>query len=227
MARPWLVVDGYVQDPEGGAGNFLPHLTERAVQTARPAWGEPLGLPTDYDAIVMTGSAAGVNDGLDWVDELIDFVRGALDAQVPVLGVCFGHQVLATAALGPGTVRQAPRPEVGWYAIESASDPLLGSFPQRFTTFLSHGDEVDPARAGGLRVFARSERCAVQAYQVPGRRAWGVQFHAEMALPEASKLVRRRVGVDLPGDPEETIAGAVDSSALIAALMRNFAALAG
>ena len=62
---------------------------------------------------------------------------------------------------------------------------------------------------------------------MPQKRSWGVQFHAEMAMEEAARLVRRRVGTKVPGDPEAEIAKAVDSSALIAALMRNFVDAAG
>jgi GMP synthase (glutamine-hydrolysing) len=226
--RPWLVVDAYVEDPEGGAVNFLPHLTDREVVTTRPAWGGALERADRFGGVVITGSAAGVNDGLPWVAELVDFIRGAVRDGVPVLGVCFGHQVLAEAVLGPGAIRAAPRPEVGWFEItHSGSSPLLAGTPETFTTFLSHGDEVIPERAGPLEVFARSERCAVQGYRVPDRRAWGVQFHAEMSLAEATELVQRKIGVSLPGDPVEAMSLAVDSRPLIARLMRAFVSQAG
>ena len=110
--------------------------------------------------------------------------------------------------------------------LHHGSDPILSGLPPTFTTFLSHGDEVDPERARDLAVFARSQRCSVQGYQVPGRRAWGVQFHAEMSLTEATAQVRSRVGVDRPGDPDEVLARAVDSAPLIARLMQNFIATA-
>ena len=225
--RPWLVVDCYVEDPEGGAINFLPHLTDREAVVTRPPWGQVLERPERFSGVVLTGSAAGVNDGLPWVEALVDFLRHALTDRVPILGVCFGHQVLAEAAIGPGAIRTAPLPELGWFDItHQDSAPILSGFPPTFSTFLSHGDEVDPQRAGALTVFARSPRCPVQGYRVPGHRAWGVQFHAEMSLAEATKLVRRRIGVDRPGDPEAALAKAVDSSALIARLMRNFIAAA-
>ena len=225
--RPWLVVDCYVEDPEGGALNFLPHLTDREVVSTRPSWGQALDRPDRFAGVVLTGSAARVNDGLPWVASLLDFVRHALSDRVPILGVCFGHQVLAEAAIGPGAIRTAPRPELGWFDItHHGSAPILSGFPSTFPTFLSHGDEVDPERARDLAVFARSQRCSVQGYQVPDRRAWGVQFHAEMSLTEATAQVRRRVGVDHPGDPEAVLARAVDSAPLIAGLMQNFIAAA-
>lgn len=225
--RPWLVVDCYVEDPQGGAVNFLPYLTDREAVSTRPCRGEVLDRPDRFAGVVLTGSAAGVNDGLPWVDSLVEFVRHALVDGVPILGVCFGHQVLAEAAIGPGAIRTAPLPELGWFDItHQDSAPILSGFPSTFSTFLSHGDEVDPLRAGELTVFARSQRCSVQGYQVPDRRAWGVQFHAEMSLSEATELVRRRIGLDYPGDPEAALAMAVDSSPLISRLMHNFIAAA-
>ncbi|MFT5679423.1 MAG: GMP synthase-like glutamine amidotransferase [Myxococcota bacterium] len=221
MMRPWLVVDCYVEDPEGGAGNFLPHLTDREALTARPAWGVLPDRPTRFGGLVITGSAAGVNDGLAWVDGLVEFVRHALADRVPVLGVCFGHQVLAQALLGPGAIRTSPHPEVGWFPItHSSTSPLLADFPKTFTTFLSHHDEVDPSRAGPLTVFAHSERCAIQGYRVPDRRAWGMQFHAEMSRIEASGLVRRRIGDAVQA--EAMLSQAVDSAPLIASLTSRF-----
>ncbi len=218
MMRPWLVVDCYVEDPEGGAGNFLPHLTDREAIAVRASRAPLPEGPDRFGGVVITGSAAGVNDGLDWVDGLVEFVRHAVTDRVPVLGVCFGHQVLAQAVLGPGAIRAAPRPEIGWFSITHRStSPLLADFPETFTTFLSHHDEVDPGRARPLTVFAESEWCPVQGYRVPDRRAWGVQFHAEMSLAEAREVVHRRVE-----EPEVVVAGAVDSAPLIAGLMRRF-----
>ncbi|MDG1483233.1 MAG: type 1 glutamine amidotransferase [Myxococcota bacterium] len=223
MRRPWLVVDCYVEEPGSGADNFLPHLTDREVVVAQAVRALPLDDPGRFGGVVITGSAAGVNDGLDWVDGLVDFVRRAVTDRVPVLGVCFGHQVLAQAVLGPGAVRTARRPEVGWFPItHRGTAPLLRDFPRTFTTFLSHHDEVDPSHAEMLTVFASSERCSVQGYQVSGCRAWGVQFHAEMALEEASAVVQCQAP-----SPEEVVSRAVDSAPLIAGLMRRFVEATG
>ena len=228
--RPWLVLDCYMDDA-GGAGNFVPLLAEPAVgggapvEVLRPPRG-PLPLsPRGWQGVVITGSAAGVNDRLVWASRLVAFVQRAVAQGVPLLGVCFGHQVLAEALAGPGAVRRAPLPEVGWFDIELlAPDPLLEGFPDRFRTFLSHFDEVRPEVLPQVRWLARSHRCPVQALRHPTRPAWGVQFHAEMGSVEACGLVRKRIGTTLPGDPAAALAQEVDSRPLIRRLLTNFCA---
>ena len=54
----------------------------------------------DYDAYLVTGSAAGVYDELDWIAPLEDFIRSAYAAGKPLAGICFGHQVIANALGG-------------------------------------------------------------------------------------------------------------------------------
>lgn len=223
MPRPWLVLDCYVDG--GGDDNFTRHLGG-PWQVCRPP-SEPLPLdPTGFRGVLVSGSAAGVNDRLPWAGRLVRFVRRAVDLRVPVLGVCFGHQVLAEAVAGPGAIRLSPTPEVGWFHIQqdnAAPSPILAGLPARFQTFLSHFDEVDPALRHHVTVQASSERCPVQALAVPGRPAWGVQFHAEMLAEETSRLVHLFVGDRLPGQPEAVLADAVDSTPLIERMLANFA----
>ena len=63
----------------------------------------------DYDAYLVTGSAAGVYDELDWIAPLEDFIRSAYAAGKPLAGICFGHQVIANALGG-----KAEKSEKGW-----------------------------------------------------------------------------------------------------------------
>jgi len=80
-----------------------------AFDVVSVANGEPLPNPKSLQAILVTGSAAGVYDGLDWIAPLEDFVREADAQRKPMVGVCFGHQLIAQA-MG-GVVRKSER---GW-----------------------------------------------------------------------------------------------------------------
>jgi len=135
-------------------------------------------LPADPAAAVLTGSGAMVTDDTPWIRGLSDWLRARVDEGVPVLGICFGHQLLATA-LG-GEVRDNPRGiEVG--TVESIrsgrDDPLLGALPGRFLVQASHRQSVIRLPPGAVHL-AESARDPNHAFRV-GDSAWGVQFHPE------------------------------------------------
>ena len=86
--------------------------------------------PAKLEAIVITGSAAGVYDDFAWLDPLRAFIRGAYAANTPMLGICFGHQIMADA-LG-GDVRKS---EKGWglgrhvYGVGNRPEFVGGTLP--------------------------------------------------------------------------------------------------
>ncbi len=122
--------------------------------------------------IVMLGSTCSVYDEGEaraWIDEELAWLRRADAAGVPVLGICFGAQVLA-AALG-GTVENAGRPEIGWVTVDTADPGLIPAGP--WLEF-HHDRCLPPAHAA---VLARND-LGVQAYRL-GRHL-AVQFHPEV-----------------------------------------------
>ena len=122
--------------------------------------------------IVMLGSTCSVYDEGEaraWIDEELAWLRRADAAGVPVLGICFGAQVLA-AALG-GTVENAGRPEIGWVTVDTADPDLIPAGP--WLEF-HHDRCLPPAHAA---VLARND-LGVQAYRL-GRHL-AVQFHPEV-----------------------------------------------
>lgn len=128
--------------------------------------------PTAYDVIVPMGAPWSVYDEATigaWVLEELTFLRRAHEAGVPVLGICFGGQALASA-LGGG-VERAPESEVGWYEIETDRPDLLEAGPW----FQWHHDRWQAPP--GATVIARTPR-AQQAYVLG--RSMGVQFHPEL-----------------------------------------------
>jgi GMP synthase-like glutamine amidotransferase len=122
--------------------------------------------------IVMLGSTCSVYDEGEaraWIDEELAWLRRADAAGVPVLGICFGAQVLA-AALG-GTVENAGRPEIGWVTVDTADPDLIPAGP--WLEF-HHDRCLPPAHAA---VLAGND-LGVQAYRL-GRHL-AVQFHPEV-----------------------------------------------
>ena len=95
-----------------------------------PAVTVTFGDPADFDAIVPMGAPWSVYDEATigtWIGAEIDFLRHALAAGVPILGICFGGQALA-AALG-GRVEPAPEPEIGWRLLTTRRPRLVGPGP--------------------------------------------------------------------------------------------------
>lgn len=141
----------------------------------------------DYDAVVVTGSSSSVYWDEEWIANLVDYVADAAERDIPILGVCFGHQVLATA-LG-GTVEDMGSFELGYNDIEQTADgPLLSGIDERFTVFTSHGDVVTEIPPG-------AEALAENEYGNHGFRkghSFGVQFHPEYDTATAEKIAKSK-----------------------------------
>ena len=136
--------------------------------------GEAIPPTAGFDAIIMTGSPLSVTAPTDWMKRAADFL---VEATLPVLGVCFGHQLLAWR-LGATVVKNPLGRELGTVFVElTQPHPLFEGFPARFDVQATHEDVVLSAPPS-VTVLARNE-FGLQAFEAPGRK-WGVQFHPEM-----------------------------------------------
>ncbi len=170
--------------------------------------------PAAFDAIVPMGAPWSVYDEAtigSWVGGEIAFLRAALAAGVPVLGICFGGQALA-AALG-GHVLPASEPEIGWRLLSTERPGLVEPGPW----FQWHSDrwQLPP----GVTAFARTP-VAGQAF-VAGR-ALGLQFHPELTPATLdgwlgnggdAALARLGINVDLLAEQTRLLAAAAERRA--------------
>jgi GMP synthase (glutamine-hydrolysing) len=218
-----LLIDCYIDD-EGSRAFFAP-LIDAALEVVRPPLqGMARGLD-GVDAVVVSGSRASANDEDLWVGDTIRWLSAAVADDVPVLGVCFGHQLLA-AAVG-GTVLRRDAAEVGFLPVHvDRGDPLLEALPDPVVPFVSHGDEV--VADGPFTVLGHSAACEVQALRVPGKRAWGTQFHLEYPPDEQERILRYRAEThpELGLDVEAELRRQRDTSPEGRALMARFLELA-
>lgn len=166
------------------------------------AFDQPRHCLTGYDGMVISGSPRSLVPGAiePWMEDAAGVVRDAADAGVPVLGVCFGHQLVGYAF--GGQVRQNPN---GWevgtvddvdLTDEGARDPLFAGLAPRIRVNQSHRDEVGTL-GPTTRVLAGSAHTPHQAIAV-GDHVRGVQFHPEMDARVILRIVehRRRLLLD-------------------------------
>lgn len=132
--------------------------------------------------VVVTGSHSMVSDREAWSEALVPWLREAVATQTPLLGICYGHQLLAHA-LGGVVGHHPDGPEIGTVEVAlhapARDDPLLGRLPLRFAAQSVHWQSVRTLPPGAL-LLAGSAHEPHHAFRV-GACAWGVQFHPEFS----------------------------------------------
>jgi GMP synthase-like glutamine amidotransferase len=188
MSRITIIETGLVSPKNRELHGSYPQMFEQMIGAADasvtfdtvgiPA-GEPLPDLEGLEAILITGSAAGVYDAFDWIVPLEGFVRMAHDRKVPMVGVCFGHQLIAQA-LG-GTARKS---EKGWglgrhvYDIAPGNGLIEGT---RIAIACSHQDQVITPPAGA-RTILSSEFTPYAGLLYAGGTTLSVQPHPEFSV---------------------------------------------
>lgn len=153
--------------------------TDRVIR-CRPQLGEALPPPEQVTAAVITGSGAMVTERTPWMRETEAWARELVARKTPLLGICFGHQLLAQA-LG-GRVDDNPNGiEVGTVLTrltpEASCDPLFAGWPTEARVQASHQQSVLRLPPGAV-FLSSSEQDPHHAFRL-GDRTWGVQFHPE------------------------------------------------
>jgi GMP synthase (glutamine-hydrolysing) len=146
------------------------------------AWRDPAPVElARAGAVIVLGGLANPDqlDELPWLARERAALASLVADEVPVLGICLGAQLLASALGAP--VRRLELPEIGWWEIagteSAASDPVLAALPPRFQAFQWHDYGFDlPA---GATLLAGSERAPHQAARL-APNAWALQFHLEV-----------------------------------------------
>ena len=154
---------------------------------------EPLPEAENLAGIVITGSAAMVSAKEDWSERTAEWLAEVVKKGIPILGVCYGHQLLAHALGG----RVGPNPAgrqigtVRTQLIDSyIDDPLMGHLPQTFLSQTSHSEAVLELPPGAHRLASSplDDNFAIRFAE----KVWGVQFHPEFSAPIMSEYIRYR-----------------------------------
>ena len=172
----------------------MARLSGGPVDLARLADPEPLPDPTRHSRVVLSGSELSAADGAPRDEELIRFIRKAAFGGTAILGICYGHQMIARALASDSACQKAKPPEFGWRKIDLVPNPLFEGI-DRLISAESHYDAV-MALPEEFEVIASTPGCAVQAFQLTGLQVWGVQFHPEVDLSRGDAMFARNVATD-------------------------------
>lgn len=191
--------------------------------------------PETFNAIVVTGSPYMVYEKpslkerlVAWKGELIDFVKAAVEHNVPVLGICYGEQILAEA-LGGKVGRMRNREgkeawEIGYTRVYrapgSVDDPIMKGLPSEFVVAQNHKDSVFRLPPGGILLLENE-------YGIQGFRrgeAWGFQFHPEREADTVKDYIRTHVGKikEAGYDPGELLKKRKNYSGVASKIYSNF-----
>ena len=167
--------------PFEGLGLIEASLSARGVGVRYASLYESGALPdiADYHGLISLGGPMSVNDDLPYLRQEMRLIREAIARRQPVLGICLGAQLIASALGAP--VRRNPAKEIGWFPIHftgaASADPLFHGLAQPETVFHWHGETFD--LPDGAELLASSGLCHNQAFRI-GSTVYGLQFHLEV-----------------------------------------------
>ncbi len=155
-------------------------INPKKIRVTRTYKGEALPDPIQLSGVVITGSHAMVTDQEDWSERAASWLPRVVESGTPLLGICYGHQLLAHAMGGQVGLNPLGS-EFGTVEVmltENATrDPLFHGFPSAIQVHASHTQSVLKLPPGAT-LLASNSHDPHHAFSI-GKKAWGVQFHPE------------------------------------------------
>ncbi len=175
--------DDWVRRPLGFAAD--------SIRVVKPYKGERLPDPAGFSGVIVTGSHDMVTDRKEWSEYTGVWIPSVIAAGVPLLGICYGHQLIAQA-MG-GKVGFNPfGSEFGTVDLQltehSAKDLLFRGVPHKIRVHVSHAQSVLSLPPKST-LLASSAKDPHQAYAI-GDHVWGVQFHPEYDADIAGTYIK-------------------------------------
>ena len=194
-----LVIDNNI-DPPPGCADIVQCLEQaggpqaEVSVTVKRGPEQQIGKEhSDWDAVVVSGSKTEILDNAPWISAQMEFLKSLYRDRKPVLGICYGEQLLIRALGGDEYVRRTEHGEFGFTEIscteEARQSPLFRGMDSKFYSYSYHFDEAHKLPDGFL-LMAKSDLCSVQAFERQDAPLWGIQFHPEKTLEQAKESVQ-------------------------------------
>jgi GMP synthase (glutamine-hydrolysing) len=199
--KPVLIIGtGHAPDAIRARHGDFPQWFQRAARLVRPrlrvidvAAGDALPPASQVAGAIITGSGAMVTERLPWSEQTAGWIRDAMDVDLPLFGVCFGHQLMAHALGGRVDYLPGGR-EIGTQPItllpDATGDVAAGTAPATFRAHTTHEQSVLETPRGTV-VLARPTRDPSHILRY-GRNAVSTQFHPEFSAEVMRAYVRRK-----------------------------------
>lgn len=231
MIKPWLLIKtgGTIPEIVPAHGDFedwfKQAIAKEPMLQVDVFRGERLPHHAEVSAAIITGSISMVSDRESWSERTAEWLLDALGASLPVLGVCYGHQLLAHA-LG-GIVGSNPKGrQIGTVEVNlepgAQSDPFFSSYPETFLAQTSHLESVLelPSAAQRLGSSALDENLVARFSET----SWGVQYHPEFSAEVTREYIRiRSEALEEEGLDSAAMYAAVKEADLAASILPAFA----
>lgn len=172
-------------------------LTQSSPFTVNVQSGETLPDISLCDGVILTGSHSMVTDEDEWSQKTAQWLRDAVDQEIPLLAICYGHQLLAKS-LGGVSDYHPHGMEIGTvdiYLTDSVrDDPLFCELPDRLYAHTIHSQTVLALPSGAVRL-AYNLHDQNHAFRI-GKCAWGVQFHPEFSKAIMNSYIEEVVKIE-------------------------------
>ena len=180
-----------------------------------------------YDGIFLSGSPHGAYEDVPFIRREHALIRDAAARDIPMLGICFGSQILASALCGHDQVFRREFCEIGYKDLPVSDaarhDPVAGDLGETVHMFVWHNDEVR-ADHPDMTILARSDLCPNQIWRWRDAPAWGVQGHPEITRAQAPVwFEENRARMEQDGADVDQLKASADEAADAKTMLTRFA----
>jgi len=154
------------------------------------------GMLAGVDAMFIGGAGEfSATQNYTWMESLLNLVRRACECDFPVMGCCWGHQIIARA-LGGTVVHDPKKAEMGCHLVrlteEGCNDPLFQDYPTAFRVNMGHHDRISSLPKEAVEL-AHNVSQPYEAFRIKNKPIYGTQFHSELdSKRERERLINYR-----------------------------------